>query len=83
MRRLAFALALGVAFGAMHWSLHEWQSDVKARLAADPKTSFSSDFQFRWVVGAPDNATALEWSKKFTLEGIAQEIEWALCELTA
>ena len=39
------------------------------------KTSFSSDFQFRWVLGAPDNQTALEWAKRFTLEGIAQNIE--------
>ena len=32
----------------------------------------TSIFQFRWVVGAPDNETALEWAKKFTLEGVAQ-----------
>ena len=64
-----------VAFGAMHWSLHGWQSEIKARLAADSKTSFTSNFQFRWVVGAPDNATALEMAKRFTLEGVAQRIE--------
>ncbi len=64
-----------VAFGAMHWDLHGWQSEVKARLAANAKTSFTSNFQFRWVVGAPDNATALEWAKRFTLEGVAQRIE--------
>jgi dienelactone hydrolase len=64
-----------VAFGAMHWDMHAWQKDVKSRLAADPRTSFSSDFQFRWVLGAPDNQTALEWAKRFTLEGIAQKIE--------
>jgi fermentation-respiration switch protein FrsA (DUF1100 family) len=29
------------------------------------------------VVGAPDNETALEWAKKFTLEGVAQRIECA------
>ena len=34
-----------------------------------------STFQFRWVVGAPDNETALEWSKKFTLEGVADKVE--------
>jgi len=67
--------AASVAFGAMHWDLHAWQADIKARLAADPKTSFSSVFQFRWVVGAPDNATALEWAKRFTLEGVAQRVE--------
>jgi naringenin degradation protein FdeB len=67
--------AAGVAFGAMHWDLHGWQSEVKARLAANAKTSFTSNFQFRWVVGAPDNAAALEWAKRFTLEGVAQRIE--------
>lgn len=67
--------AAGVAFGAMHWDMHAWQSEIKAKLAADPKTSFSSDYQFRWVVGAPDNNAALEIAKKFTLEGIAQKIE--------
>src|SRR5436190_2827254 len=58
-----------VAFGAMHWDLHGWQADIKARLAKDSKTSFTSNFQFRWVVGAPDNDAALEMAKKFTLEG--------------
>jgi len=33
------------------------------------------------VVGAPDNETALEWSKKFTLEGVAQQIECAFLVL--
>lgn len=64
-----------VALGAMHWDLHAWQSEVKARLAADAKSSFTSTFQFRWVIGAPDNDTALEWSKRFTLDGVAQRIE--------
>jgi dienelactone hydrolase len=67
--------AAGVAFGAMHWDMQAWQKDVKARLAANPKTSFSSNFQFRWVIGAPDNETALEWAKRFTLDGVAQNIE--------
>jgi dipeptidyl aminopeptidase/acylaminoacyl peptidase len=64
-----------VAFGAMHWDLHAWQAEIKAKNAADPKTSTSSNFQFRWILGAPDNATALEWAKQFTLEGVAQQIE--------
>jgi len=63
-----------VAFGAMQWDLHGWQAEIKRLLATDPKTSFSSTFQFRWVLGAPDNDTALEWAKKFTLEGISQNI---------
>jgi alpha-beta hydrolase superfamily lysophospholipase len=64
-----------VALGAMFWDMHAWQAEIKARLAADTRSSFTSNFQFRWVIGAPDNATALEWAKKFSLEGIAQQIE--------
>lgn len=63
-----------VALGAMHWDLHEWQMDIKRRNAADPKSSFSSNFQFRWVVGAPDNDAALEIAKTFTLAGYAEKI---------
>ena len=50
-------------------------SSSKATTPTDPRTSSASTFQFRWVVGAPDNATALEWSKKFTLEGVADKVE--------
>jgi fermentation-respiration switch protein FrsA (DUF1100 family) len=32
-------------------------------------------------VGAPDNETALEWAKKFTLECVAQNIECAFLVL--
>jgi dienelactone hydrolase len=69
--------AAAVAFGAMHWSIHEWVAGNKARLAVDPRTSSTSIFQFRWVVGAPDNETA----KMFTLEGVAQDIECAFLVL--
>lgn len=64
-----------VSFGAMHADMYEWQRDIKARLARDPKASFSSNFQFRWVVGAPDNDAAMEIAKTFTLKGIAEKIE--------
>jgi dienelactone hydrolase len=70
-----------VAFGAMHWSIYEWVSGNKAALAVDPRKSSTSIFQFRWVVGAPDNETALEWAKKFTLEGVAEKIECAFLVL--
>ncbi|HZN27985.1 MAG TPA: alpha/beta fold hydrolase [Xanthobacteraceae bacterium] len=73
--------AAAVAFGAMHWNIYDWVAGNKAKLAVDPKTSSTSIFQFRWVVGAPDNETALEWAKKFTLEGVAQNIECAFLVL--
>ena len=64
-----------VAFGAMHWNIHEFVAGHKTDNAIDPRRSTASTFQFRWVVGAPDNDTAIEWSKKFTLEGVADKIE--------
>jgi dienelactone hydrolase len=73
--------AAAVAFGAMHWSIYDWVAGNKAKLAVDPRTSSTSIFQFRWVVGAPDNETALEWAKKFTLEGVAERIECAFLVL--
>ena len=61
-----------VCFGAMHWNIYDFVVGHAAhRSAAD----LTSTFQFRWVVGAPDNETALEWAKKFTLEGVADKVE--------
>src|SRR6185436_8488325 len=61
-----------VAFGAMHWNVHDF---VKGHAPTDPRQTSGSTFQFRWVVGAPDNATALEMAKKFTLEGVAEKVQ--------
>jgi dienelactone hydrolase len=61
-----------VCFGAMHWNVYDF---VVGHAPTDPRKTSGSTFQFRWVVGAPDNATALEWAKKFTLEGVADKVE--------
>src|SRR2546430_16756524 len=50
--------AAAVAFGAMHWNIYDWVAGNKAKLAADPRTSSTSIFQFRWVVGAPERDRA-------------------------
>lgn len=60
-----------VCFGAMHWNVYDF---VVGHAPKDPRQTSGSTFQFRWVVGAPDNATALEWAKKFTLEGVADKV---------
>jgi dipeptidyl aminopeptidase/acylaminoacyl peptidase len=67
--------AAGVALGAMHWPIYDWVAGNKKLLAQDARTSSTSLFQFRWVVGAPDNETALEIAKTFDLEGVAQKVE--------
>ncbi len=61
-----------VCFGAMHWNIYDF---VVGHAPADPRQTSGSTFQFRWVAGAPDNATALEWAKKFTLEGVADKVQ--------
>src|SRR6201985_935955 len=60
-----------IALGAMFWDMQAWLTTSKSQLAADARKSFTSNFQFRWVIGAPDNETALEWASKVSLEGIA------------
>ena len=60
-----------VCFGAMHWNIHDF---VSSHAPTDPRRTSGSTFQWRWVSGAPDNETALEWSKKFTLEGVADKV---------
>jgi dienelactone hydrolase len=61
-----------VCFGAMHWNVYDF---VVGHAPADPRQTSGSTFQFRWVVGAPDNATALDWAKKFTLERVAEKVQ--------
>jgi len=61
-----------VCFGAMHWNIYDF---VVGHAPTDPRQTSGSTFQFRWVAGAPDNATALEWAKKFTLEGVADKVK--------
>src|SRR5262249_1087189 len=70
-KRYAGCIALGARFCAMQG----WLTTSKTQLAADARKSSTSIFQFRWVIGAPDNETALAWASKFSLEGIAQQIE--------
>jgi dienelactone hydrolase len=61
-----------VCFGAMHWNVYDF---VAGHTPTDPRRTSASTFQFRWVAGAPDNETALEWAKKFTLEGVADKVQ--------
>lgn len=61
-----------VCFGAMHWNIHDF---VSGHAPTDPRRTSGSTFQWQWVSGAPDVATALEWAKKFTLEGVADKVE--------
>jgi len=63
-----------VCLGALHWDLHAWQSRIKEQLASDPKKSAQSNFQFQWILGLSDSDAALERSKQFSLERVAEKI---------
>ena len=65
-----------VALGATRWDIYQRTVDAYEKLKTeDPRTSSTSTFQFRWVVGAKDNAAALEFAKGYTLDGIAEKVE--------
>jgi dienelactone hydrolase len=67
-----------VAFGAMHWSIHDWVNTIKKVTQVDAKKSAQSAFQVPWVFGAKDLDSALEMSKHFDLTGVAGKIECPL-----
>jgi len=64
-----------VAFGAMHASIYEWVLRIKTVTQSDSRKSAQSAFQVPWVFGAKDLDEALEMSRRFDLEGVAQKIE--------
>ncbi len=67
--------AAGVAFGALHWDLAAWQSEIKRRVEVDPKNTAQSAFHFRWIMGHIDDAdAAIEKAKKFSMSGVAEQI---------
>ena len=67
--------AAGVAFGALHWDLAAWQSEIKRKLEVDPKNTAQSAFHFRWIMGHIDDAgAAIEKAKKFSMAGVAEQI---------
>lgn len=67
--------AAGVAFGALHWDLAAWQSEIKRRLEVDPKNTAQSAFHFRWIMGHIDDAdAAIEKARKFSMAGVAEQI---------
>jgi dipeptidyl aminopeptidase/acylaminoacyl peptidase len=63
-----------VCLGALHWDLHAWQKKIKEQLAADPKKSAQSTFQFQWILGLADPGAALERARLFSLAGVAERI---------
>lgn len=63
-----------VALSALHWDLAAWQQKIKERKSIEPTKIAQSNFQFRWVVGAPDDDAAIEMAKRFTLKDVAKQI---------
>jgi alpha-beta hydrolase superfamily lysophospholipase len=65
-----------VALGATRWDIYQRTVDAYEKLKTqNPRTSSTSTFQWRWVVGAKDNDEALEIAKRYTLDGIADKVE--------
>jgi dipeptidyl aminopeptidase/acylaminoacyl peptidase len=66
--------AAGVAFAALHWDLHAWQTEIKRRHEQEPANTAQSSFHFRWIMGAATADEALEKARRFSLADVAQNI---------
>jgi dienelactone hydrolase len=66
--------AAAVAMTAGHWDLQAFQASVLERAAGSTTATAQSNFQFRWVVGAEDDAAALALAGRFAVRDIAGEI---------
>jgi pimeloyl-ACP methyl ester carboxylesterase len=63
-----------VAFGAMHWDMPGWVSEIRDKVARDPKSSATSNFQVPWVFGASDLDKAIEVASSFSAADFAARI---------
>jgi len=63
-----------IALSALHWDLAAWQSHIKEKNAASPKTVAQSNFQFQYVVGAATPDEAIEIARRFSLKDVARQI---------
>ena len=66
--------AAGVAMTALHWDLAGWQQKIKEKAQAEGSKVAQSNFQFQWVVGAPDTDSSIGIAKHFTLKDVAHQI---------
>jgi alpha-beta hydrolase superfamily lysophospholipase len=66
--------AAGVSMSAANWDMYAWQLNAQRNRAAG-KPGHANPFQWRWVMGAKDEADELEIAKRFDLAGIAERIE--------
>jgi dienelactone hydrolase len=63
-----------VAFGAMHWDMPGWVTEIRDNVAHDPKISATSHFQVPWVLGASDLDEAIEMASSFNVADFADRI---------
>jgi alpha-beta hydrolase superfamily lysophospholipase len=66
--------AAGVSLSAAYWDMYTWQLKAQENRKAG-KPSHANPFQWRWVMGAKDENDELAIAKKFSLVGIAGNIE--------
>lgn len=66
-----------VAFGAMHWDMPGWVSEIRDNVARNPKSSATSNFQVPWVFGAEDLEEAIQMASKFNVADFADDISCA------
>ncbi len=63
-----------VAFGAMHQDLYGRQRAMRQDQLDHPEKISQSHFQMQFILGAPTPDAAVEMTKRFTLDGVADKI---------
>jgi alpha-beta hydrolase superfamily lysophospholipase len=66
--------AAGISLSAANWDMHAWQVRAKQHHASGGKPGAANTFQWRWVMGAKDEADELAIAKQFSLAGVAGQI---------
>jgi alpha-beta hydrolase superfamily lysophospholipase len=66
--------AAGVSLSAAYWDMYAWQLKAQENRKAG-HSGPSNPFQWRWVMGAKDENDELEIARKFSLAGVAGNIE--------
>ena len=64
----------GVSLSAANWDMYTWQLKAQENRKAG-KPGHANPFQWRWVMGAKDENDELDIAKKFSLAGVAGNIE--------
>lgn len=67
-------ISAAIALTAGHWDFAGFQREAREKAKVEQKAVAQPNFQFQWVVGAPDPDSALAIAEQFSVKNVAHEI---------